>query len=123
MSVAKSKVASPIEASLSRWENEGGASEQPPAPASVSHLKTGQSICTELEQLHIRMIATENLLMALLAQDPDRTGQMADAIAKFISPRPGFTQHSRTLRAAAQMVHVVGRAHYFHGWLEGEAHS
>jgi hypothetical protein len=65
------------------------------------------------------MIAAESLLMALLAQEPDRTGQLVRAIAVFISPRPGFTQHPRTLGAAAQMVHIVGRAHHFHGWLNG----
>lgn len=75
---------------------------------------------TELEHLHIRMIAMENLLIALLAQAPDQPRALAREMATFISPRPGFTHHPRTLGAAAQMVHLVERAWHFQGWVEGE---
>jgi hypothetical protein len=79
-----------------------------------------QSVNTELEHLHIRVIAMENLLIALLAQDPGRTRRMGREMATFISPRTGFTPHPRTLGAAAQMVHIVERAQHFQGWVGGE---
>ena len=112
---------SQAEAALSSWENEGGTSEKQPAENRAAHQDSAQSTSTEMERLHIRMIAAENLLIALPAQDPHRPGQLARAMATFISLRPGFTPHARTLGAAAQMVHVVERAHHFQGWVEGES--
>ena len=82
-----------------------------------------QSIKTELEHLHIRMIAMENLLITKLAQAPDEQLEMSREMAAFISPRPGFTHHPRTESAAAQMVHLLDRARHFQGWVEGEALS
>jgi len=78
---------------------------------------------TELEHLHIRMIATENLLIALLSQAPGRLRELGCEMATFISPRPGFTPHPRTLGAAVQMVHLVERARQFQGWVEGDSLS
>ena len=67
----------------------------------------------ELVQLRIRVIALENLVIALLAELSD--GQLARAceMASYISPRPGFTPHPLTLHAAGQMVHLVGRSGHF----------
>ena len=99
---------------LSRWENEGGAlamhrrvmsGEKPrPAPASTA---------VELAQLRIRVIALENLVIALLAQTSGRQLELARQMATYISPRPGFTHHRPTIHAAAQMVHLVDRADHF----------
>ena len=109
-----------LEAALSRWENEGGAWAHRSWPGDFPHLNVPQSVNTELDHLHIRMIAMENLLIAVLAQAPDRQRALAREMATFISPRTGFTLHPRTLGAAAQMVHLVERAWHFHGWVEGE---
>ena len=67
----------------------------------------------ELVQLRIRVIALENLVIALLAELSD--GQLARAcdMASYISPRPGFTPHPLTLHAASQMVHLVERSGHF----------
>ena len=67
----------------------------------------------ELVQLRIRVIALENLVIALLAELSD--GQLARAceMASFISPRPGFTPHPLTIHAAGQMVHLVERSSHF----------
>ena len=67
----------------------------------------------ELVQLRIRVIALENLVIALLAELSD--GQLARAceMASFISPRPGFTPHPLTIHAAGQMVHLVERSAHF----------
>jgi hypothetical protein len=75
---------------------------------------------TELEHLRIRMIAMENLLITILAQAPDRQLELGCEMAAFISPRPGFTHHPRTVGAATQMAHLLHRARHFQGWVEGE---
>jgi hypothetical protein len=67
----------------------------------------------ELEQLHVRVIALENLLIALLANASDQQLALARDMAAYISPRPGFTPHPLTIRAAAEMRHLVDRGGYF----------
>lgn len=64
----------------------------------------------ELVQLRIRVIALENLLIALLAEAPDRQLTLARGMATYISPRAGFTPHPITLRAADEMLSLVDRA-------------
>jgi alpha-beta hydrolase superfamily lysophospholipase len=92
---------------------------------SQSSLQTEvpQSMNTEMEHLHIRMIAMENLLITILTQSPDQQLELGREMAAFISPRPGFTHHPRTVGAAAQMVHLLDRARHFQGWVEGDALS
>jgi hypothetical protein len=67
----------------------------------------------ELVQLRIRVIALENLVIALLAEASDRQLELAREMAAYISPRPGFTQHPLTIHAAAHMVDLVERAGQF----------
>lgn len=103
---------------LSSSENKGGASacgargsvgagERQAAPPPVAD--------AELVQLRIRVIALENLVIALLAESPDQRLDIARDMASYISPRPGFTPHRLTIRAAAQMIHLVERAGFFRG--------
>jgi hypothetical protein len=66
----------------------------------------------EVVQLQIRVIALENLVIALLASSPESTRDQARELADYISPRPGFTQHRLTLHAASQMAHLVDRARH-----------
>jgi hypothetical protein len=66
----------------------------------------------EVVQLQIRVIALENLVIALLANSPEATRAQARELADYISPRPGFTQHRLTLHAATQMTHLVDRARH-----------
>lgn len=72
-----------------------------------------QSSNTELVQLRTRVIALENLLIALLAgaSEPQRT--LARDMATYIAPRLGFTPHPLTIHAAAQMIHLVERSEVF----------
>lgn len=103
---------------LSRWDNEGGAIPRGVegalilggAPSEVPLLTNA-----ELVQLRIRVIALENVVIALLAQAPDRQLDLVREMAAYISPRPGFTQHPLTVHAAAEMVHLVERALHFRG--------
>ena len=67
----------------------------------------------ELVHLRVRVIALENLVVALLAEGSERQREVAREMAEYISPRPGFTQHPLTLHAAQQMVHSVERAERF----------
>lgn len=101
---------------LSRWENEGGAWVGLVEAASVS----GQAqhdvpplTNAELVQLRIRVIALENLVVALLSDASDRQLDLIRDMAAYISPRPGFTPHRLTIHAAAQMVSLAGRADQF----------
>ena len=101
---------------LSRWDNEGGA----PLGGPQEGLRFGavQSEIpplsnAELVQLRIRVIALENLVISLLAQSPHRQLDLVREMAAYISPRPGFTPHPLTIRAAAEMIHLVERAAHF----------
>jgi hypothetical protein len=67
----------------------------------------------EVVQLRIRVIALENLVIALLAETSVHQLAQAREMAAYISPRPGYTHHRPTLHAAAQMVHMVERAKHF----------
>lgn len=98
---------------LSRWENEGGAVCRRSGTIVTQRRGTVPLADAELVQLRIRVIALENLVIALLAQSPDRWLEVARDMATYISPRPGFTRHRLTVHAAAQMVHLVERAGFF----------
>jgi hypothetical protein len=51
----------------------------------------------------------------LLAESADQRLDIARDMASYISPRPGFTPHRLTIRAAAQMIHLIERAGFFRG--------
>jgi hypothetical protein len=107
--------------SLFIWEDEGGAGPYGPAMASPSSEAgsagdrspvpaTGEA---ELVALHIRVIALENLLVAMLATASDGQLELARKMAPFISPRLG-SSHAMTTHAAAHMVDLLERAARFH---------
>ena len=101
---------------LSRWDNEGGAracgsqlNSIPNAPrADVPPLTN-----SELVQLRVRVIALENLMIAMLAQASDQQLDLVREMATYITPRPGFTHHPLTIHAAAEMLQLVERASHF----------
>jgi len=126
----KSTVAPPHpDAALSRWANEGGAVPQPmpsstpqdaaaPSPHAAPQASSPQSaapqqVDAEWEQLRVRVIALENLVIALLAESSAPQLKRARAMANHITPRPGFTHHPLTIHAAAQMIHLVQRGGHF----------
>jgi len=67
----------------------------------------------ELVALHIRVIGLENLVIALLATASDGQLELAREMSSYITPRPGFTQHPPTTRAASHMVDLIERATRF----------
>jgi hypothetical protein len=101
---------------LSRWESEGGAGPLGPQKDEVlseAQPEIPKLTNAELVQLRVRVIALENLVIALLAQAPDRQLDLIREMATYISPRSGFTQHPLTIHAAAHMVDLVERAEQF----------
>ncbi len=96
--------------SLSRWDNEGGhllgtaAGGAENAGEAVPPLTNA-----ELVQLQIRVIALENLVVALLADASSEQLARVRSIAANIFPRPGV-EHRLTTQATAQMGHLSQRA-------------
>jgi hypothetical protein len=106
------------EMALSRWDNEGGAVSQGPQEFLNSgelESEIPQLTNAELVQLRARVIALENLVIALLAQASDRQLDLARDMAAYISPRPGSAHHPLTVHAAAHMLNLVERAGHFRG--------
>ena len=99
---------------LSRWDYEGGAGPghlglarseaQPDVPPLAN---------AELVQLQTRVIALENLVIALLADASDWQIELAREGAAYIRPRPGHTSHPLTINAANQMDHLIQRSAIF----------
>jgi hypothetical protein len=99
---------------LSRWENEGGAVCQPHEASDDEELASAPLLTnTELLQLRIRVIALENLVIALLARAPAEQLELVRELAAYISPRPGFTHHPMTIRAASEMLSLLDRSGQF----------
>lgn len=101
---------------LSRWDNEGGAGPDGPDVASAlagEKMPVPAMANIELMALHVRMIALENLVIALLATASDQQLDLAREMAGYISPRPGCTEHPLTVRAAAHMIDLVERSSRF----------
>ena len=67
----------------------------------------------EVMQLHVRVIALENLVIALLSEATERQLDLARGMASYIAPRPEATQHPLTKKAAAQIQHFVDRSTQF----------
>jgi hypothetical protein len=87
------------------------ASHDSPLPHSTaSETAAGHA---EFEQMHVRVIALENLVIALLATATDHQLECAREMAAYIAPRPGSTPHPLTIRASAEMVSMVDRAMHF----------
>ena len=100
---------------LSRWENEGGALPRGPRVSALAEeqIPVPEMTNAELVALHVRMIALENLVISLLATASDQQLDLAREMAAYISPRPSFTQHPLTMRAAAHMIDLVERSSRF----------
>lgn len=102
---------------LSRWDNEGGASPQGPqegSTASEGRAEHAPDVTnSEIVLLRVRVIAMENLIIALLADASERQLELAREITDYILPRPGFTNHPLTIRAASHMSDIVERSGAF----------
>lgn len=91
---------------------------KPDAPLAVAMAaQMAEPMLTHAEQtqLHVRVIALENLVIALLASATDHQLECAREMAAYISPRAGATPHPLTTHAADEMVSIVERAIHFRG--------
>ncbi len=95
---------------LSRWDEEGGAAASLPPEASPDEPEMTNA---ELVHLRVRVIALENMMIAVLAEGSDRQIEVAREMAEYISPRPGATPHPLTLQAADHMRNFAARALHF----------
>lgn len=98
---------------LSRWDNEGGAGPLRTPEMDALHSATPALNKAELVQLRVRVIALENVLIALLASAPEAALAKVLALATAIQPRAGHTPHPLTLHAAEHMQQLVARAAHF----------
>ena len=101
---------------LSRWDNEGGAETD--GPQTVPHAGEEEPTFPKMADaesaaLHVRVIALENLVIALLAAASDQKLEVARKMASYISPRPGFTHHPLTAHAADHITDIIERAARF----------
>jgi hypothetical protein len=92
---------------LSRWDDEGGL-----VPTEM-HSEVPELTNTELVHLRVRVIALENVVLALLAESSDRQLDHVREMAAYISPRSGSTEHPLTIHAANHIVQLVERATHF----------
>jgi len=100
---------------LSKWETGEGVEPtlvQRGLPAAAQSA-VAQLTQAELIHLRVRVIALENMVMALLAQASSQQLELARDMAAYILPREGFTQHPLTIHASHQMVDLVERAGHF----------
>ena len=103
---------------IGRWENEGGAvfAWQHEGRAPEQHATVAGEIGdAETGNIRVRLIAVENILVALLADAPDDRLELIREMAEFISPRPGMTPHRLNIEAARNMLAIVERAEHYRG--------
>jgi len=108
---------------LSRWEDEGGAERCGPQLGTPAHGDVSEPpplSNADLVQLRVRVIALENLMLALFADATDGQIERARVMAAYIAPRPGFTPHPLTIGAANQMLGLIERARRFEAWSSSE---
>jgi hypothetical protein len=108
---------------LARWESEGGKTLPLDSPRvdSAEQPQIPEMTNAEIVALRVRVIALENVLIALLATAPDHQLKLIREMADYISPRPGFTPHPLTIHAAEHMVDLVDRSTRFRSHGEGGA--
>ena len=101
---------------LARLDAEGGAGPEGPQDGSqpnAAHGDATASVEADIARMRVRLIALENLTIALLADAPSGQLDLVREMAAFITPRPGATRHPLTIQAANQMVSLVDRAGHF----------
>ncbi len=98
---------------IGRWETEGGSLDG----LHEEHVSTvaGEIGDAEDGNIKVRLIALENLVVALLAEAPESQSELVREMARFISPRPGMTPHRLTIEAARNMLALVERAAHYRG--------
>ena len=103
-----------LERAVMRWENEGGRMgdrDQGTLRATI----VGEVGDAEAVNIRVRLIALENIVVALLASGTQDGPQLVREMAQYISPRSDATPHRLTIEAARNMRAIVDRAEHFRG--------
>ena len=100
---------------LSKWgtEEDAGPALMQRGTSSAAESTVPALTDAELIHLRVRVIALENMVMALLAQASPQQLDLAREMATHILPRQGFTPHPLTIHASHQMVDLLERAGHF----------
>ena len=98
---------------LARWDNEGGALSHPapvkPPPVDIdNHLSDQDMVC-----LRSRVIALENIVVAMLAGGSHDQRAIVHDMAMFVRPPLDAAQDRLTMHAADLMDHLADRATRF----------
>jgi hypothetical protein len=96
---------------IGRWENEGGADAELDENRRLTVV--GEIGDAEAGNLRVRLIALENVVVALLAGATEGKSALVREMARYISPRPGMTPHRLTVEAARNMLRLVDRAAHY----------
>lgn len=104
-------------AALGRWEGEGGAETSGPQHAAAERegAAAAPPTAAEWSEMKTRVIALENLVIALLAKGSEAQREAARQMGALITPRPGHTPHRLTTHASHRMADLVDRAERFDG--------
>ena len=97
---------------IGRCENEGGPGDASPHSETASTV-AGEIGDAEEGNIRVRLIALENLVVALLAGASETQHESIREVARYILPREGKTHHRLTIEAARNMVALVERADQF----------
>lgn len=97
---------------IERRENEGGPEHASPHSETASTV-AGEIGNAEEGNIRVRLIALENLVVALLAGGSETQLEAIREMASFILPLEGKTNHRLTIEAARNMVALVERADHF----------
>ena len=97
---------------VGRWENEGGPELASPHSETRSTV-AGEIGDAEEGNIRVRLIALENIVVALAAGASQTQHESIRDMTRYILPREGKTQHRLTIEAARNMVALVERADQF----------
>ena len=100
-----------LERAVMRWENEGGRMGDRDQDA-LRATTVGEVGDAEAVNIRVRLIALENIVVALLASGTQDGPEMVREMAQYISPRSGATPHRLTIEAARNMRAIVERAEH-----------
>ncbi len=99
---------------VKRWENEGGAKNDQDSDTFGATI-VGEVGDAEAVNIRVRLIALENIVVALLASGTKDGPERVREMAQYISPRSGATPHRLTTEAARNMLAIVERAKHCRG--------
>ncbi len=100
-----------LERSVARWENEGGSVEASDLAKTHATI-VGNIGDAEAVNIRVRLIALENIVVALLGRVPQESSELVREMARYISPRSEATPHRLTIEAARNMLAIVDRAQH-----------